>query len=209
MLDDAAAKAAIFRYNPSDYYVALVQAFEQGYRTGIFVIPSPPAPASDEAPHAHKKKHAARADKHPAAVKLRAKKDSVKKPVVKDQPAAPKPKPAPKPSPTPTPTPKPSPTPTPSPSAPTLQALAGTLSTCGDGGWCVGDRTLDLGPASHLAAKAAHDLDGDGDATESNAAELAGLAGAQVTLQVGAGGGPAVVFVVNGLDYRFADGTLV
>jgi hypothetical protein len=209
MLDDAAAKAAIFRYNPSDYYVALVQAFEQGYRTGIFVIPSPPAPASDEAPHAHKKKHAAKADKGPAAVKHRAKKDTVKKPVVKDQPAAPKPKPAPKPSPTPTPTPKPSPTPTPSPTAPALQALTGTLSACGDGGWCVGDRALDLGPDAHLAAKAAHDLDGDGDATESNAAELAGLAGTTVMLQVGAGSGPAVVFVVNGLDYRFADGTLV
>jgi hypothetical protein len=210
MLDDASAKAAIFRYNPSDYYVALVQAFERGYRTGIFVIPSPPAPASDGAPGAEKKKHKKSGDKVPAAVKHRAKKDTAKKPVAKDQPAAaapkPKPKPSPKPSPTPTPTPKPSPT-APSPSAPALEALTGTLSACGDGGWCIGDRKLDLGPDAHLAAPAAHDYDGDG-ATESNAAELEGLAGAAVTLQVGSGTTPAVVYVVKGLDYRFADGTL-
>ena len=41
--------AAIFRYNPSDYYVRLVRAFEVGYRTGVFVIPSPNAP--DEKSH--------------------------------------------------------------------------------------------------------------------------------------------------------------
>lgn len=35
---------AAFAYNHSDYYVALVLAFERGYRTGVFVLPSPPAP---------------------------------------------------------------------------------------------------------------------------------------------------------------------
>ena len=35
-------RAAIFSYNHSDYYVALVIAFAQGYETGTFVIPSPP-----------------------------------------------------------------------------------------------------------------------------------------------------------------------
>jgi membrane-bound lytic murein transglycosylase B len=34
-------RAAIFSYNPSDYYVARVSAFSDGYRTGTFVIPSP------------------------------------------------------------------------------------------------------------------------------------------------------------------------
>ena len=42
--DSDAMDAAILRYNPSDYYVALVRAFEVGYRTGVFVIPSPDAP---------------------------------------------------------------------------------------------------------------------------------------------------------------------
>ena len=42
LLDPSARAAAIYRYNQDDYYVALVQAFEVGYRTGVFVIPSPP-----------------------------------------------------------------------------------------------------------------------------------------------------------------------
>ncbi|MCW2781722.1 MAG: hypothetical protein JWR35_2171 [Marmoricola sp.] len=42
--------AAILRYNHSDYYVALVMAFERGYRSGVFSIPSPPPPpGSDQA----------------------------------------------------------------------------------------------------------------------------------------------------------------
>lgn len=44
VLPEAAMRAAIFRYNPSDYYVSLVMAFARGYQTGVFVIPSPPAP---------------------------------------------------------------------------------------------------------------------------------------------------------------------
>ena len=44
-----AENAAVFRYNPSDYYVALVTAFARGYRTGVFVIPSPDvAPGSGD-----------------------------------------------------------------------------------------------------------------------------------------------------------------
>ena len=42
----AGMKAAIFRYNPSDDYVRLVRAFERGYSTGVFEVPSP-APAND------------------------------------------------------------------------------------------------------------------------------------------------------------------
>jgi membrane-bound lytic murein transglycosylase B len=37
----AGMKAAIFRYNPSDDYVSLVRAFERGYSTGVFEVPSP------------------------------------------------------------------------------------------------------------------------------------------------------------------------
>ncbi len=40
----AGMRAAIFSYNPSSYYVSLVMAFAQGYQSGTFVIPSPPAP---------------------------------------------------------------------------------------------------------------------------------------------------------------------
>jgi hypothetical protein len=36
--------AAILGYNHSDYYVALVMAFEKGYRSGVFSIPLPPPP---------------------------------------------------------------------------------------------------------------------------------------------------------------------
>src|SRR6476661_1199112 len=54
--DETAEKNAVFRYNPSDYYVALVTAFARGYQTGVFVIPSPDAP--DAAAHAAKVKKA-------------------------------------------------------------------------------------------------------------------------------------------------------
>ncbi|QLQ11707.1 MAG: lytic transglycosylase domain-containing protein [Nocardioidaceae bacterium] len=39
--DSAGAARAVFSYNHSDYYVALVLAFERGYRTGIFELPPP------------------------------------------------------------------------------------------------------------------------------------------------------------------------
>jgi len=48
ILGDDAMTTAILSYNHSDYYVALVKAFEEGYRTGTFTIPSPPPPPEDE-----------------------------------------------------------------------------------------------------------------------------------------------------------------
>ncbi|HET6652133.1 MAG TPA: hypothetical protein VFH10_05785 [Nocardioides sp.] len=42
-------KSAIFRYNPSDDYVALVRAFERGYSTGVFEVPSPAAKKDKDA----------------------------------------------------------------------------------------------------------------------------------------------------------------
>ena len=43
MTTGSGMKSAIFRYNPSDDYVALVRAFERGYSTGVFEVPSPAA----------------------------------------------------------------------------------------------------------------------------------------------------------------------
>ena len=69
----SAERAAIFSYNPSEYYVDLVSAFAHGYATGSFVIPSPPvAPGSGDgvvhlrpdhsaAKAGHAKKHKAKA----------------------------------------------------------------------------------------------------------------------------------------------------
>jgi membrane-bound lytic murein transglycosylase B len=47
ILSPGAMEAAILGYNHSDYYVSLVMAFEEGYRTGSFTIPSPPPPPGD------------------------------------------------------------------------------------------------------------------------------------------------------------------
>jgi membrane-bound lytic murein transglycosylase B len=44
LTDPAALDAAIYRYNHDDYYVALVRAFEAGYRTGDFTLPTEPLP---------------------------------------------------------------------------------------------------------------------------------------------------------------------
>ena len=68
--DEYAEKNAVFRYNPSDYYVALVTAFARGYRTGVFVIPSPEA--SGDAAHAAEVKKA-KATKAKAAKAARTK----------------------------------------------------------------------------------------------------------------------------------------
>ena len=60
-----------------------------------------------------------------------------------------------------------------------------------------------------LTNLAADDFDGSG-TTDTNAAEFAGLlTKGTVTLQVVMKStGVAVVYVIDGMDYRFADGTL-
>ena len=45
---DAGMARAAFRYNHSDYYVALVLAFTHGFETGAFVLPSPPPPPGQD-----------------------------------------------------------------------------------------------------------------------------------------------------------------
>ncbi|WP_344149106.1 lytic transglycosylase domain-containing protein [Nocardioides koreensis] len=110
----------------------------------------------------------------------------------------------------PSPTPDPSsptsdpPSPTPDPPSPTPEpvTLTGVLGTYGVGPaqWCVGETVLDVGDADFLTTAASADFDGDG-TLESNAQELTGLVGTQVSLQVTRGTAPAVVLAVNGADY--------
>jgi membrane-bound lytic murein transglycosylase B len=202
MASEASMRAAIFRYNPSDYYVALVMAFERGYRTGVFEIPSPPPPPAAPAKH-HKHKAApktASTTKSSAPVRHHATTTTSPQP-------SPKPSAKPSPKPSATTSPKPSTSPSPSPTAPALVTLTGTLTTCASG-WCVDGTAVDLGSDSQLGRTAANDYDGDG-SVESNSAELNGLAalGQQVSLQVGKGTAPAVVYTINTKNYRNGDGT--
>ena len=112
VLPGSSMRASIFRYNHSDYYVDLVMAFEQGYRTGTFVIPSPPPPPEPEEPEKDRK---ADREKDPKAAKA-AKPAEPAKPA---KPAKTEPKPAEDPKPTkPKPKPKPKP-PKPKPTKPT------------------------------------------------------------------------------------------
>ncbi len=198
VLDDATAKAAIFRYNPSDYYVALVQAFERGYRTGVFVLPSPPPPPEEKSDRPRKKRKVRDAVRQTQETTSPTRSP---KPSGGGSTTTTSPKPSPKPSPTPTSSPKPSPTPT--PEGPVLVTLSGQLASCA-GGWCVSGTTLDLGPDSQLGNEAAYDYDGDG-AFASLVEELDGLVGKNVTVQVEKGTG--ALYVLNGKDYRYADGT--
>jgi len=59
-----------------------------------------------------------------------------------------------------------------------------------------------------LTATATADFDGDG-TVETTAAELAGLVGATVTVQVSAGTDPATVYTIGEHPYRDDDGTLL
>ena len=201
VLDDAAAKAAIFRYNPSDYYVALVQAFERGYRTGVFVMPSPPPPPEEDRDRPRKKRQvreAVRAETRETTSSP----TRTPKPSTSDGGGS-TPTSSPKPSPKPSPTPTKEPSPTPTPDGPVLVTVSGTLTSCA-GGWCVSGTTLGLGPTTQNAADAADDYDGNG-AFGTNAEELDGLVGKNVTVQVEKATG--ALYVINGMDYRFADGT--
>ncbi|MDF1606409.1 lytic transglycosylase domain-containing protein [Nocardioides sp. YIM 152315] len=125
-------------------------------------------------------------------------------------PAAPVPAPTPSPPaaspvPTPTPTPAPTPVPTPEPEPPTQQ-LTGPLTECGtevEPAWCVGEVRVEVGRAEVLTAVALADFDGDG-AVETNADELAGLVGIEVTVttSVPAEGELPVVLLIEEAAYR-------
>ncbi len=183
-------RSAILRYNASDYYVALVTAFETGYRTGVFTIPSPEvAPGAGDGVVHRAAKHAAKKAKHHKVAKPAkpARKHRPSRPSGPSiaQPSKPQPTTAPKPTKpsTPKPTkpstpkpPKPSPTPTPSPTPqPPKPVEQRGVVTAVAGGWQVGGSLRltpgDLGPIGR------QDYDGDG-TTEDVAAELDGLAAA-------------------------------
>jgi hypothetical protein len=218
VLPEASMKAAIFRYNPSDYYVSLVMAFETGYHTGVFVLPSPPPPADTAvvpAPHRrhHTRHHHASASSSPSAAPRHKRHHHAAATTSSSSPASSSPSspspstssPKPVSKPSPKPSPSTSPSTSPSPSAPVLAGLSGPLAPC-PSGWCVGSTELDLGPATQLAAQAAFDYDGDG-TVETNQAELEGLSGTSVALLVGQGTTPAVVYTIDGHGYRNADGS--
>jgi hypothetical protein len=184
----SAQRAAIFSYNPSWYYVDLVSAFAHGYRTGTFVIPSPPvAPgAGDGVVHmradrstghnaAHRAAHRAKAHrlalkhKHAKARKLAKAKAARKAAAARRHARAharqhhhhprPAPKPSPSPKPTHKPTPKPSPTPKPKPKPkPQLKTAQGPVAEV-SGGWTIGGVTLTPGDLSAITVE---DWDGDG-----------------------------------------------
>lgn len=214
---------AAFAYNHSDYYVSLVLAYQLGYETGVFVLPSPPAPTGDAASKPGAPGSPVRVVPIRAATKQRTKakptalnggagasaaaKQAVATATTKvpDGPGTG--------SSTPTgaastgasgtPGGPSTPSASPSPSTPDLTTLSGTWSACG-GGFCVGGSNLNLGS---VGARTAHgDFDGDG-TVKSNVEEFAGLAGTQVTLRVARAGGTTDVYTINGLGFRNADGS--
>ena len=201
-----AREAAIYRYNQDDYYVALVQAFELGYRTGSFSVPAPPA--DDEVAAPRRKKHkVSRADrdreKSGEARQPRRKQEvrrTDERPAASDPtPAAPEPaepRPTTKPAPQPAPEPAPEPAPAPAPPAPT--EVTAVFTAC-DAGYCLGGQSVDLGAAGQLAGTAAGDFDGDGQ-VETNQAELTGLLGSTVTMVVApVDGGALGIWSINGV----------
>lgn len=207
-------RAAIFSYNQSDYYVALVLAFEEGYRTGTFSIPSPPPPdgAKDTSHPARDGGGSGGGGAGPSSTGPTGPGDP-KGTGGPDGPvsdgAGPK-NPGgsggsggsggqPGGSPSPAPAPSPSPTPAPAPPPPSFSERSGVLAVCEDG-WCLDGLHLDLGPATKLGQPALADHDDDG-IIESNREELTGLEGATVKIRVQDGTEPALVVELQGEAY--------
>jgi membrane-bound lytic murein transglycosylase B len=207
VLGESAMSAAIFRYNASEDYVALVMAMEEGYRTGVFIMPAsvvPDEPADRPKHQKHSgRKHAHRGDKKPhGSAGTSSASTSGGKPS-----GGPHPHPHPtggsptgggdggaSPSPSPNPTPSPQPKP---PPPPKTETKSGTLSSCGTE-WCLNGSALDLGGTAKLAQAASHDYDNDG-AKKTNQEEFEGLSGDTVTVVVKYG--TAIVSKVQGLPY--------
>jgi len=204
LLDPSTRAAAIYRYNQDDYYVALVQAFEVGYRTGVFVIPSPPVDEDETTKKRRKKRRDREADVRTAdgpersgtRTGTKTTTSAPKEPTTTTSKPAPSPTPAK--SPSPSPTPKPSPTPTPAP-APTPSEVEAVLTEC-DGGYCLGGKALDLGIVAALAETAVGDFDGDG-AVGTNDDELAGMLDQKVTMVVVTlESGKLGIYSINGIS---------
>jgi hypothetical protein len=187
-----------YRYNQSDYYVSLVLAFTRGYRTGVFVMPSPPAP-DQPARQKHQKHHAKTTKDSTTRHRTRHHHDTrttTSTPKPKPTPK-PTPKPSPKPSPSPSPTPKPSPSPSPTPT-PTKLTATNVLSGSSSTHYTWGSYTLATGGS--LGQQAPADLDGDG-TTETWGGELDGLVTQSVTLTVSVSGSTATLLAVGGNTY--------
>lgn len=193
---ESAMRAAVHRYNQDDFYVDLVMAFAHGYETGVFLIPLPPLPEPEPAEE--------ELAEHPVGTHQPA---GTKPP----KPGGSGPPPAPNPNPNPTPAPDPPREPDPPTEPPAeepaldLVPVTGTFQATADG-WSVGTTQLDVGGADRLDVAAHADFDGDG-TVETNRAEFDGLVGLGVTVQVARGTG--VVYVIDGEDYRGADGTFL
>ena len=169
-----------------------MQAFETGYRTGVFVMPPPP-PTEEELAEERRRRRAARLAKlreerreRRLAAAAEKKAQSSTEPEVTTAPKPSQsptssPKPAPKPSPKPSPTPSPTPSETAEPE-PEPYEKSGKLATC-DGGYCLAGALLDLGPLGNADGGAAGDFDVDGTA-ETNGQELDGLLAADTVTMV-------------------------
>jgi membrane-bound lytic murein transglycosylase B len=205
VLGESAMRAAIFRYNASDEYVALVMAMEKGYRTGAFIVP--PSVVADEpadgpdrnsgggrghAQHGDGRPHGSAGTTSPASGGGGGGHGGANSPGGSStsgggsgngggtHPSSP-----------------PSPTPSTGPK-PTAEEKSGTLAQCGTE-WCLDGWALDLGGDATLGQTAAHDYDGDSVPGETNQQELAGLSGSRVTVVVRFG--TATVTEVQGLPY--------
>lgn len=88
---------------------------------------------------------------------------------------------------------------------PTLTTVTGTLESCGVE-LCVGDTEVDFGPWWYLnETESERDFDGDG-TIQTLGAELEGLIGSVVVLEVEVGPNDADVYVVNGSAWRPLEG---
>ena len=201
--DPATQAAAIYRYNQDDYYVALVQAFEVGYRTGSFVMPPPPVD-EDQARKARLRKRREAAAERERQQRIEARAERRRKAAAAAATDSPQPAPSPKPSPSPSPAPapKPSPSPSPSPSPTTSDSprdLEGAFTQC-DGGYCLAGKLLDLGVVAQLDEKAKGDFDEDGQ-TETNGDEVSGMLGTTVTMKVVTlDDGRLGIYTINGVS---------
>jgi membrane-bound lytic murein transglycosylase B len=190
LADESARRAAIMSYNASDYYVALVLAFERGYRTGVFIIPSPPVEAAPAPQPRHRAKGNAH---HRAAHRTTAPRQDTKGSHETSSGTTTKPRSQPATTPTPTKSPAPKPV-----AKPTYTTVTGPLAG-GGSSWSVGGKTFTTSGASGVAVS---DFDGDGQ-VESLAAELAGVVArsgtATIRYQVGSSPLKVVALSVSGL----------
>jgi membrane-bound lytic murein transglycosylase B len=200
LLDPAAQAAAIYRYNQDDYYVALVQAFEVGYRTGSFVLPSPPSDEEETRKRRKKRDRETTTASKPAGTSPKA---SKKKPgtttITKTTKTTTTTGSKPSPTKAPSTSPKPSPKPSPSPAPPTPTTVTGALTLSG-GTYYLAGKPLVLGIVGQLDAKAVGDFDGDGNDEETNGEELDGMVGKTVTMGlVKLASGKFGIYSINGI----------